>query len=60
MKLDRIDLKILDLIQHDATLSTADIAAAVGLSTTPAGGAFRTWRSAASSLDGWHSSTATI
>ena len=33
--MDRIDLKILDLIQHDATMSTADIAAAVGLSTTP-------------------------
>ncbi len=33
--MDRIDLKILDLVQHDATLSTADIAATVGLSTTP-------------------------
>ena len=33
--MDRIDLRILDLLQHDATLSTADIAEAVGLSTTP-------------------------
>ncbi len=33
--LDRIDLKILDLLQHDATLSTAEVAEAVGLSTTP-------------------------
>ena len=35
MSLDRTDLKILDLLQHDATLATADIAAAAGLSTTP-------------------------
>ena len=35
MELDRIDLKILALIQRDATLSTADIAAKAGLSTTP-------------------------
>ncbi len=33
--LDRTDLKILDLLQHDATLSTAEIAEAVSLSTTP-------------------------
>lgn len=33
--LDRTDLKILDLLQHDATLSTAEVAEAVGLSTTP-------------------------
>lgn len=33
--LDRTDLRILDLIQHDATLSTADIGERVGLSTTP-------------------------
>ena len=33
--MDRIDLRILDLLQHDATLSTSDIAEAVGLSTTP-------------------------
>lgn len=33
--MDRIDLRILDLLQHDATLSTSDIAQAVGLSTTP-------------------------
>ena len=33
--MDRIDLRILDLLQHDATLSTAEIAEAVGLSTTP-------------------------
>ncbi|MCY3821214.1 MAG: Lrp/AsnC family transcriptional regulator [Gammaproteobacteria bacterium] len=33
--MDRIDLRILDLLQHDATLSTSDIADAVGLSTTP-------------------------
>ncbi len=35
MSMDRIDLRILDLLQHDATLSTAEIAEAVGLSTTP-------------------------
>ena len=35
MQLDRIDLQILSLIQRDATLSTADIAAKTGLSTTP-------------------------
>lgn len=33
--MDRIDLRILDLLQHDATLSTSAIAEAVGLSTTP-------------------------
>ena len=33
--LDRTDLKILDLLQHDATLSTAEVAEAAGLSTTP-------------------------
>jgi len=33
--LDRTDLKILDLLQHDATLSTQELAAVVGLSTTP-------------------------
>ena len=33
--MDRIDLRILDLLQRDATLSTAQIAEAVGLSTTP-------------------------
>ena len=33
--MDRIDLRILDLLQHDTTLSTSDIAEAVGLSTTP-------------------------
>ncbi len=33
--MDRIDLRILDLLQRDATLSTSDIAEAVGLSTTP-------------------------
>ena len=32
---DRTDLRILDAIQHDATHSTAEIAARVGLSTTP-------------------------
>jgi len=32
---DRTDRKILDIIQQDATLSTADIADKVGLSTTP-------------------------
>lgn len=35
MDADRIDLKILDMLQHDATLSTARIAEAVGLSPTP-------------------------
>jgi Lrp/AsnC family transcriptional regulator len=33
--MDEIDRKILNLLQKDATLSTADIAEAVGLSTTP-------------------------
>ena len=33
--MDRIDLRILDLLQHDATLSTSYIAETVGLSTTP-------------------------
>ncbi|PCJ25198.1 MAG: transcriptional regulator [SAR86 cluster bacterium] len=33
--MDKIDKKILMLLQEDATLSTADIAAQVGLSTTP-------------------------
>ncbi len=33
--MDDIDRKILSLLQKDATLSTADIAEAVGLSTTP-------------------------
>lgn len=34
--MDEIDLKILDLLQHDATLAIADIAGRVGLSQTPA------------------------
>jgi Lrp/AsnC family transcriptional regulator len=33
--MDDIDCKILNLLQNDATLSTADIAETVGLSTTP-------------------------
>ena len=33
--LDRIDRRILDCLQRDASLSTADIADRVGLSTTP-------------------------
>ena len=33
--LDRLDRRILDCLQHDASLSTADIAERVGLSTTP-------------------------
>lgn len=33
--MDKIDRKILSLLQQDATLSTADIAEAVGLSSTP-------------------------
>jgi len=33
--MDDIDRKILNLLQEDATLSTADIAEIVGLSTTP-------------------------
>jgi Lrp/AsnC family transcriptional regulator len=33
--LDRTDLRILDCLQHDASLSTADVADRVGLSTTP-------------------------
>jgi Lrp/AsnC family transcriptional regulator len=35
MKLDAIDIKILDLLQQDAELQVADIAQRVGLSTTP-------------------------
>ena len=34
-ELDAIDAKILDLIQHDAALSVADIAERVGLSSSP-------------------------
>lgn len=34
-KLDSIDLKILDVLQLDATLAVGDIAARVGLSQTP-------------------------
>ena len=34
-KLNRIDRRILQLLQDDAARSTADIADAVGLSTTP-------------------------
>ena len=33
--MDRLDRRILDCLQHDASLSTADIADRVGLSTTP-------------------------
>lgn len=33
--LDKLDLKILDALQHDASLSMADLGAQVGLSTTP-------------------------
>jgi Lrp/AsnC family transcriptional regulator len=33
--LDAMDLKILDILQRDASLAVADIARAVGLSTTP-------------------------
>jgi len=33
--LDRTDLRILDLVQHDATLSTAELGERVGLSSTP-------------------------
>ncbi|WP_308910030.1 Lrp/AsnC family transcriptional regulator [Pseudokordiimonas caeni] len=33
--MDEIDRKILDLLQQDTTLSTAEIASRVGLSTTP-------------------------
>jgi DNA-binding Lrp family transcriptional regulator len=33
--LDAVDAKILDLIQHDAALSVADIAEQVGLSSSP-------------------------
>ena len=35
MILDSLDLEILDLLQNDATLSTADIASRVGLSQSP-------------------------
>ena len=35
MAIDRIDLKILDALQQDATLSTTDVAQRVGLSQSP-------------------------
>jgi Lrp/AsnC family transcriptional regulator len=35
MKIDKIDLDILDALQKDATLSTTDLAAQVGLSQSP-------------------------
>ncbi len=35
MKLDSIDLRILDILQQDATLQVAEVAQRVGLSTTP-------------------------
>jgi Lrp/AsnC family transcriptional regulator len=35
MKIDHIDLEILDALQKDATLSTTDLAAQVGLSQSP-------------------------
>jgi Lrp/AsnC family transcriptional regulator len=35
MQLDKLDLQILDALQKDATLSTADIASRVGLSQSP-------------------------
>ncbi|ETX26424.1 Lrp/AsnC family transcriptional regulator, partial [Roseivivax isoporae] len=35
MKFDRIDLKILDLLQRDATMPVARIVEQVGLSQTP-------------------------
>ncbi len=47
--LDAIDAKILDLIQHDAGLSVAEIAERVGLSSSPAGGGSSGWRMWASS-----------
>ncbi|HEX6865807.1 MAG TPA: winged helix-turn-helix transcriptional regulator, partial [Caulobacteraceae bacterium] len=34
-QLDAVDAKILDLIQHDAGLSVAEIAERVGLSSSP-------------------------
>lgn len=34
--LDAVDARILDLLQHDASLSIADIASQVGLSSSPA------------------------
>ena len=35
MKLDSIDLRILEILQTDASLQTAEVAERVGLSTTP-------------------------
>ncbi|MFO1426236.1 MAG: Lrp/AsnC family transcriptional regulator [Steroidobacteraceae bacterium] len=35
MKLDRLDLQILDALQKDATISTTDLAGQVGLSQSP-------------------------
>ncbi|MCW8907468.1 MAG: Lrp/AsnC family transcriptional regulator [Sedimenticola sp.] len=33
--MDKLDKRILDLLQHDCSLSTADVAERIGLSTTP-------------------------
>ena len=35
MKLDKIDRKILDILQHNATIPVAEIGRKIGLSTTP-------------------------
>ncbi len=37
VKLDRIDIKILEILQRDARISIADLAESVGLSQTPCG-----------------------
>lgn len=44
--MNRIDRKIPELIQEDATLLTSEIAERVGLNTTLQGGVSRTWKSA--------------
>ena len=50
--LDKTDLKILDLLQNDASRSTNEIAEQVGYRLRPAGVGFRFWNNKASSAAG--------
>ena len=43
-KLDKIDRKILNLLQEDCTISVSDISAKVALSQRPAGEEFKEWK----------------
>ena len=43
-KMDRTDIKILAILQEDASLPVAEVASRVNLSQTPAGAASRSWR----------------